>query len=85
MSYRCRKGTAEILIDFDDFSAIKNKNETLSDKDITKYQICGKDLPRGYWVRRIFNCFFFPILKYFVQSCKFGVCYYLSPFNQFSL
>ncbi|XP_051145836.1 sulfhydryl oxidase 1-like [Andrographis paniculata] len=37
-SRSCRTGTAEILIDFDDFPATKNETG-----------ICGKDVPRGYW------------------------------------
>ncbi|KAL3631385.1 Sulfhydryl oxidase 1 [Castilleja foliolosa] len=49
-SRRCRKGTAEILVDFDDVYA---KNKTIasgSEKGaLSKYQICGKDVPHGYW------------------------------------
>ncbi|KAI3467012.1 hypothetical protein Pfo_023675 [Paulownia fortunei] len=50
-SRRCRKGTSEILVDFDDFLA--NKKETASGGEkgaLRNYQICGKDVPRGYWM-----------------------------------
>ncbi|KAG8382806.1 hypothetical protein BUALT_Bualt05G0116000 [Buddleja alternifolia] len=46
------KGTAEILVDFDDFSAnTKKGSASVGDKGILgNYQICGKDVPRGYWM-----------------------------------
>ncbi|CAA0817191.1 Sulfhydryl oxidase 1 [Striga hermonthica] len=47
-SKRCRKGTAEILVDFDEFSA---KEIGSGQKEALKnYQICGKEVPRGYWM-----------------------------------
>ncbi|EPS65282.1 protein disulfide family, partial [Genlisea aurea] len=42
-SRSCRKGTAEVLIDFDDRPF--HEKET-----IESYEICGKDVPRGSWV-----------------------------------
>ncbi|KAI3453095.1 hypothetical protein Pfo_009758 [Paulownia fortunei] len=50
-SRRCRKGTAEILVDFDDFSANKKETAIVGEKGaLGNYQICGKDVPRGYWM-----------------------------------
>ncbi|KAL0446805.1 UNVERIFIED_CONTAM: Sulfhydryl oxidase 2 [Sesamum latifolium] len=49
-SKRCRKGTAKILVDFDDVSANK-ESPIVGDKvALRNYQICGKDVPRGYWM-----------------------------------
>ncbi|CAA2984257.1 sulfhydryl oxidase 2-like isoform X2 [Olea europaea var. sylvestris] len=49
-SRRCRKGTAEILVDLDDLSANKEL-ASLSQKGVFgNYQICGKEIPRGYWM-----------------------------------
>lgn len=50
---RCRKGSAELLVSFDDlyptdsWSTDKQKDDKSSVKN---FQICGKDVPRGYWV-----------------------------------
>ncbi|XP_022881976.1 sulfhydryl oxidase 2-like isoform X1 [Olea europaea var. sylvestris] len=50
-SRRCRKGTAEILVDFDDLLANKKEVAGLSQKGVLgNYQICGKEIPRGYWM-----------------------------------
>ncbi|XP_010243772.1 PREDICTED: sulfhydryl oxidase 2-like isoform X2 [Nelumbo nucifera] len=56
-SRRCRKGSAEILMNFDDLwpsdlwspysenSAISHENNSLK-----SFHICGKEVPRGYWI-----------------------------------
>ncbi|KAK8677182.1 hypothetical protein V6N13_142736 [Hibiscus sabdariffa] len=56
-SRRCRKGSAEVLVNFDelypldmwssdkDAAATDNLKEVLHD-----FQICGKEVPRGYWM-----------------------------------
>ncbi|XP_022150611.1 sulfhydryl oxidase 2 isoform X2 [Momordica charantia] len=50
-SVRCRKGSAEILVNFDDLSPSDMKQEVASEKGAVKnFQICGKDVPRGYWI-----------------------------------
>ncbi|KAL3825411.1 hypothetical protein ACJIZ3_021440 [Penstemon smallii] len=50
-SRRCRKGTAEILVDFDDISENKKEAGIVGEKGTFKnYHICGKDVPRGYWM-----------------------------------
>ncbi|XP_057542776.1 sulfhydryl oxidase 2 isoform X2 [Amaranthus tricolor] len=56
-SRRCRKGSAQILVNFDDLylprTLADNKEKSLSDNatDILRsFQICGKDVPRGYWM-----------------------------------
>lgn len=48
---RCRKGAAEILVDFGDISVDKKESESGGAKgEVRHYDICGKDVPRGYWV-----------------------------------
>ncbi|KAL6573768.1 Sulfhydryl oxidase 1 [Orobanche hederae] len=49
-SRRCRKGTAEILVDFDDFFADNGVASGDAKGALSNYQICGKDVPRGYWM-----------------------------------
>ncbi|XP_020105886.1 sulfhydryl oxidase 1-like isoform X1 [Ananas comosus] len=56
-SKRCRKGSAEILINFDDlwpsnpFLASSEEVIRLQEGDAAKnYWICGKEVPRGYWI-----------------------------------
>ncbi|CAI0431784.1 unnamed protein product [Linum tenue] len=55
-SKRCREGSAEVLVNFDDLNppdtwlaseqeAIDNGNAVLG-----TFRICGKDIPRGYWM-----------------------------------
>ncbi|XP_068490707.1 sulfhydryl oxidase 2 isoform X1 [Phaseolus vulgaris] len=51
-SRRCRKGTAEFLVSFDDlyptdFWSTKQEDDKISIKNL---RICGKDVPRGYWM-----------------------------------
>ncbi|KAK4400012.1 Sulfhydryl oxidase 2 [Sesamum angolense] len=48
-SKRCRKGTAKILVDFDDVSANKESPIVGEKVALRNYKICGKDVPRGYW------------------------------------
>ncbi|XXG65545.1 hypothetical protein AAC387_Pa05g3218 [Persea americana] len=54
-SKRCRKGTAEILVNFDylwpsDLWSIGEQEAAISRQDAVKsFRICGKDAPRGYW------------------------------------
>ncbi|XP_021727126.1 sulfhydryl oxidase 2-like isoform X1 [Chenopodium quinoa] len=56
-SRRCRKGSAEILVNFDDLYPPEimadNKENGISEnatKILGSFQICGKDVPRGYWM-----------------------------------
>lgn len=56
-SRRCRKGGAEILVNFDDLYPSKivttNEDKGLSEKAKTalkNFQICGEEVPRGYWM-----------------------------------
>ncbi|XP_019160195.1 PREDICTED: sulfhydryl oxidase 2-like isoform X1 [Ipomoea nil] len=56
-SRRCRKGSGEILVNFDDICSSealsKNKDETVSCTKkgvLGQYQICGKEVPRGNWM-----------------------------------
>ncbi|KAM0055801.1 putative thiol oxidase [Helianthus debilis subsp. tardiflorus] len=56
-SRRCRRGTADILVDFDD---LYPSNKWLADKHepdnstghgpLGKFDVCGKEVPRGYWM-----------------------------------
>ncbi|MBA0746534.1 hypothetical protein Gogos_009042, partial [Gossypium gossypioides] len=59
-SQRCRKGSAEVLVNFDEFcpldmwSSDKHDVPTSNLKEVLHdFQICGKEVPRGYWVVRI--------------------------------
>lgn len=47
---RCRKGAAEILVDFSDISGNKESESAGGNGEVRHYDICGKDVPRGYWV-----------------------------------
>ena len=54
-SCRCRKGSAEVLVSFDDVYPLDlwsaNTHEDQDGKGAWgSIQICGKDVPRGYWV-----------------------------------
>ncbi|VFQ66542.1 unnamed protein product [Cuscuta campestris] len=55
-SRRCRRGSANILVNFDDLcpsDALSANEEVVSctKKGILgEYQICGKEAPRGYWM-----------------------------------
>ncbi|MED6177795.1 Sulfhydryl oxidase 1, variant 2 [Stylosanthes scabra] len=52
-SRRCRKGTAELLVSFDDLypADFGSPNKQDDDKGLVKnIKICGKDVPRGYWM-----------------------------------
>ncbi|XP_039040564.1 sulfhydryl oxidase 2-like isoform X2 [Hibiscus syriacus] len=56
-SRRCRKGSAEILVNFDDLCPFDIWSSTKYDVDTTNmigvlrnFHICGKDVPRGYWM-----------------------------------
>lgn len=56
-SKRCRKGSGDILVNFDDMypSEIWSTNNTQSisdgkEKGLQNMQICGKEVPRGYWM-----------------------------------
>ncbi|KAM7484621.1 hypothetical protein LguiA_000630 [Lonicera macranthoides] len=48
-SRRCRKGSADILVNFDDLhpSDLSSANGNGS---LGNFQICGKGVPRGYWM-----------------------------------
>lgn len=52
---RCRKGSAEILVNIDDLLpselVLGDKQEENDGKGpLGAFQICGKNIPRGYWV-----------------------------------
>lgn len=52
---RCRKGSAEVLVNFDDVYPLDvwsaNRQEDQDGKGaLGNFQICGRDVPRGYWV-----------------------------------
>ncbi|RDX85127.1 Sulfhydryl oxidase 2, partial [Mucuna pruriens] len=52
-SRRCRKGTAEFLVSFDDLypTDFWSTNKQEVDKiSVRNLKICGKDVPRGYWM-----------------------------------
>ncbi|KAJ4974016.1 hypothetical protein NE237_007190 [Protea cynaroides] len=56
-SRRCRKGSAEILVNVDDlwpsdlWSVTKQEAAISQGKDaLQSFRICGKDVPRGYWI-----------------------------------
>ncbi|GMI75145.1 quiescin-sulfhydryl oxidase 2 [Hibiscus trionum] len=56
-SRRCRKGSAEILVNFDDFFTLDIWSSAKHDVDtpnmigvLRNFHICGKDVPRGYWM-----------------------------------
>ncbi|XP_006360419.1 sulfhydryl oxidase 2 isoform X1 [Solanum tuberosum] len=55
-SKRCRKGSADILVDFDNLCPseillAKNEADSCSKKGtLGNYQICGEEVPRGYWM-----------------------------------
>ncbi|XP_008787608.2 sulfhydryl oxidase 1-like isoform X2 [Phoenix dactylifera] len=56
-SKRCRRGSAEILVNFDDlwpsdlFSVGSQETNVLQERGRLKgYLICGKEVPRGYWI-----------------------------------
>ncbi|XP_071714603.1 sulfhydryl oxidase 2-like [Rutidosis leptorrhynchoides] len=56
-SRRCRKGSAEILVNFDDLYSSRmvsmNKDEPTNSTIFSAmhtFQICGKDIPCGYWM-----------------------------------
>ncbi|XP_020592949.1 sulfhydryl oxidase 1-like isoform X2 [Phalaenopsis equestris] len=55
-SKRCRRGTAEILVNFDemwplDYSISPQNASRSYPRDVNKtFPICGKDVPRGYWI-----------------------------------
>ncbi|KAK6921650.1 Thioredoxin domain, partial [Dillenia turbinata] len=56
-SKRCRKGSADILMNFDDLfpSDILSTNKQDSENDngkalLNNFHICGTDVPRGYWI-----------------------------------
>jgi hypothetical protein len=56
--FRCRRGSAELLIDFDDHW---HTNLSLSLEDSTTLlkgageKVCGNGVPRGYWVCQNFQ------------------------------
>ncbi|KAL3578411.1 hypothetical protein D5086_019915 [Populus alba] len=75
-SKRCRKGSAEVLVNFDDLCPpdmwSPDKQEVVSNGKgmLGNFQICGKEVPRGYWMfcrgskndTRGFSCGFWVLL-----------------------
>ncbi|MCL7031043.1 hypothetical protein MKW94_016453, partial [Papaver nudicaule] len=53
-SRRCRKGSADILVNFDEFwpsdLSSSNKQEAIVSRGKDAVQVCGKEVPRGYWI-----------------------------------
>ncbi|KAF5745215.1 sulfhydryl oxidase 2 isoform X2 [Tripterygium wilfordii] len=56
-SRRCRKGSAEVLVNFDDLypsavQSISKPDVVMGNGDgaLRNFQICGKEVPRGYWM-----------------------------------
>ncbi|KAK4263882.1 hypothetical protein QN277_029239 [Acacia crassicarpa] len=54
-SRRCRKGAAESLVSFDDLypadlQSAHSQGDDNGNVVARNYQICGKDVPRGYWM-----------------------------------
>ncbi|MCH93949.1 sulfhydryl oxidase 2-like, partial [Trifolium medium] len=52
-SRRCRKGAGELLVSFDDLypTDFPSSQKQEDDKSqVRNFQICGKEVPRGYWV-----------------------------------
>uniref|UniRef100_A0A7N0UBD8 Sulfhydryl oxidase n=1 Tax=Kalanchoe fedtschenkoi TaxID=63787 RepID=A0A7N0UBD8_KALFE len=53
-SRRCRKGSAEILVNFDDIypstSLVNLDSQPLDKEMLGNLRICGKDVPIGYWM-----------------------------------
>ncbi|KAK9115409.1 hypothetical protein Syun_022206 [Stephania yunnanensis] len=56
-SKRCRKGSAEILVNFDDLwpsdrLSVNAQEANVSDgkNALNNFHICGKEVPRGYWI-----------------------------------
>ncbi|KAI5353230.1 hypothetical protein L3X38_006123 [Prunus dulcis] len=54
-SRRCRKGSAEVLVNFDDLCPLDMWSaDRQGDQDVQaalgNFQICGRDVPRGYWM-----------------------------------
>lgn len=56
-SIRCRKGSADILVNFDEFwpsdLSSSNKQEAIVSRGkdaVQGIQVCGKEVLRGYWV-----------------------------------
>ncbi|KAG8639199.1 sulfhydryl oxidase 2 isoform X1 [Manihot esculenta] len=51
-SKRCRKGSAEVLVNFDDLWPPDEKQEIVSNGKsmLGNFQICGKEVPVGHWM-----------------------------------
>lgn len=76
MYIRCRKGSAEILVNFDDLFPsdllLANKQEENDGHGpLGTFQICGKNVPRGYWVGT------WTFVVQLVYSTMYSVCFIL--------
>ncbi|XP_021615766.1 sulfhydryl oxidase 2 isoform X2 [Manihot esculenta] len=51
-SKRCRKGSAEVLVNFDELCPPDKNQEIVGNGKsvLGNFQICGKEVPRGYWM-----------------------------------
>lgn len=56
-SRRCKKGSADILVNFDDLyppntwiDSTEKDNPDNANDALGNFQICGKEVPRGYWL-----------------------------------
>jgi hypothetical protein len=67
-SRRCRTGSAEILVNFDDIcpsGECSYDQESGAKDSLRNFHICGKDVPRGYYVSATQpTTFFFRVLKH---------------------
>ena len=79
--FRCRIGSADILVSFDDsypsnmWPASKRESENDTRHSLQgKFDICGKDVPRGYWVN-------FCLLFYFLDTSHSNCIGWLSYAN----
>lgn len=60
---RCRQGSAQVLMNFDELypsdALIESRESNHDDgkSSFHDFQICGKEVPRGYWVGDFILCF----------------------------
>lgn len=72
---RCRKGSAEVLVNFDDLYpsealSVDKSEKVESDQkgSFGNIQICGKEVPRGYWVCSLLMLFCFAFFSCFLLT-----------------
>nr|KJB30849.1 hypothetical protein B456_005G163600 [Gossypium raimondii] len=92
-SRRCRKGSAEVLVNFDDLCPLDMWSSDKHDVDtsnmigvLRNFHICGKDVPRGYWVdtqRQLWLVIFFPCVYLKILILGSTIYAWLSASNLF--